>query len=199
MLISDYNITVSPGVYPPSEDTQLLLDCIEICEKEWVLDMGTGTGILAIAAAMKGGIVTAADISKDALECAGENAARNGVKLTTIRSDLFDCIQQSYDVIIFNPPYLPSEHWSKKSMKDRQWDGGGDGSDTVKAFLQHLPDHLSGRCYLLFSSITGSGEVTIQHFIKSKFTFKKLGERKLFFETLYVYELKAMSFDQSHF
>ena len=70
-----------------------------------VLDVGTGTGNIAIALAKFGCDVTASDISKLALRTAAANARRQGIVLRTVRSDLLASIDGRFDLIAFNPPY----------------------------------------------------------------------------------------------
>ncbi len=178
-----------PGVYPPSEDSELLLKTMEILPKESVLDMGTGTGVLGVHAALRGGIVTAVDVSEKALVCTEKNARLNCVQMTTIKSDLFEKISERFDVVLFNPPYLPNESWSKEDIEDKQWDGGRDGSETLRTFIRELPRHLRGRCYLLFSSLTGGGKEVMESLLKKDFISRQLDKKRLFFEILYVYEL----------
>ncbi len=75
-----------------------------------VLDLCTGSGALAVAAARRGvHDVTAVDVSRRALLCARVNARLNGVRVRTCRGDLFAAVGDArYDVIVSNPPYLPS-------------------------------------------------------------------------------------------
>ncbi len=178
-------------VYSPSDDSWLMLSCIEINSGDTILDMGTGSGILGISAALAGGNVTLVDISAQAVRCAEMNARLNNVETRVIQSDLFGEMNEEFDVVIFNPPYLPSEEWSESHGVDRQWDGGGDGSSIIERFLLDLTKFLkpSGRCYLLFSSLTGKGVKTIGNLIRNQYEHRELGRKKLFFEILYVYEL----------
>ena len=192
MLSTAPDIETCSGVYPPSEDSELLLEAVTVHAGETVLDMGTGSGILGIGAALQGGIVSSVDISEMALECAGSNAQRNNVEIRTMRSNLFENVQGTFDVILFNPPYLPAEEWSSPEKGDLQWDGGGDGSETIRRFLSQLGDHLDKRCYLLFSSLSGQGEKDIREAISGRFSYSELVRKKLSFETLYVVELRPL-------
>jgi len=140
MLSSYHDLEISEGVYPPSEDTELLLESMKIHSGERVLDMGTGSGILAIEAARRGGVVTAADISETALECSQKNAERNGVEIQCILSDLFENVNGAFDVILFNPPYLPKEDWSSREKGDRTWDGGGKALRQSGNLFPNCPD-----------------------------------------------------------
>jgi chitin disaccharide deacetylase len=70
-----------------------------------VLDLGTGTGIIAICLAKEGRGVVASDISRGAVRAARANARRHGVALEVLQSDLLDAITGRFDLIVFNPPY----------------------------------------------------------------------------------------------
>ncbi len=75
-----------------------------------VLDLGTGSGILALVAARKGALVTAVDINPAAVEAARENASRNGVAIHALVSDQFDAIDaRKFDLIVVNPPYFEGD------------------------------------------------------------------------------------------
>jgi len=67
------------GVYPPSEDTMLLLDCLEVVDGEDLLEMGCGSGIISLHCAAAGARVTAVDLNPAAVECTIENARKNGM------------------------------------------------------------------------------------------------------------------------
>jgi len=98
------------SVYPPREDSELLLRWLPRLLKpgDRVLDMGTGSGVLAVAAAKLARSVVAADISARAVKAT--RAAGKGMKnLRVVRSDLFSGVTVKFDVILFNPPYLPQD------------------------------------------------------------------------------------------
>ena len=101
-------IKVNCGVYPPSEDSYLLIECIDV-GKEKVLEIGTGTGIIALHAAKNGAVVTTVDKNQKAVKNARGNAEKNGINIDIKQSDLFSSVDGMFDVIIFNPPYLPSD------------------------------------------------------------------------------------------
>ena len=90
------------SIYEPREDSYLLQKLVKLETKttDKVLDMGTGSGIQAKTAYEITKDVTAVDINPECLNI-------NNIK--TIQSDLFNNIQESYDLIIFNPPYLPED------------------------------------------------------------------------------------------
>lgn len=99
------------GVCSAEEDTQILA---RVCAEEapaggHALDVGTGTGYVAIYLARQGLEVEATDVSERALWLAGENIRRNHVSVRLYRSDLFSAVRGDFDVIAFNPPMNPRE------------------------------------------------------------------------------------------
>jgi release factor glutamine methyltransferase len=174
-------------VYPPAEDSFMMKEVIENTglKTEDVLDMGTGSGILAIAAAKKGCSVTAVDINPEAVKRAKEKAEKENVRMDFIVSDLFEKVKGKFDLIIFNAPYVPTEDSEPKTMESMAWDGGPDGLSTVNRFLSSAKDHLKpdGRILLLVSSNTEKPP----HF--KNFKQKVLKKKPYFFERLFVIEL----------
>ncbi len=108
----DVEVRVPPGVFHPGLffSTRILLDYLEtlpVAGKR-VLELGAGSGLIALRCARRGASVTASDISTTAVEAIRANARRNGRELTVIHSDLFAAIpRQAFDLIVINPPYFP--------------------------------------------------------------------------------------------
>ena len=92
------------GVSPVHKDTIRLAEVARAYGKHKVLDMGTGTGYVAIALAKAGSSVDATDINYAAIACAKENAVKNNISVNVFYSDLFEKVTGKYDLIIFNPP-----------------------------------------------------------------------------------------------
>lgn len=144
------------GVYGPREDSELLADAVSRYAFGNMLDLGTGTGIAGITAAMRGCAVTFADINPNAIECAKANASANQVDGKFIVSDMFSGIEGKFDTIAFNPPYLPSGQ-SDGAKGDIALDGGVSGRELIDIFLSGFKEHVSGRyaVLLLESSLNG--------------------------------------------
>ena len=108
----DVNLIILPGVFHPGLffSTRLLvsfLDTIDLSGKS-LLELGAGSGLIAIRTSRRGAVVTATDISGTALRGLRENAARNGADISIIESDLFGNLPgKQFDIIIINPPYYP--------------------------------------------------------------------------------------------
>ncbi|MFH1424152.1 MAG: HemK2/MTQ2 family protein methyltransferase [archaeon] len=141
------------NVYEPREDSFLLAENLGAPQGD-VLDMGTGSGIQGILAAEQAERVVCADINPHAVELAKENAELNGVseKMKFAQSDLFENIKGKFDLIIFNPPYLPKEGETEEWI-DHSWNS----SEVMKKFLAEYRDFLKpgGKCLLVNSSISG--------------------------------------------
>lgn len=163
------NIERCEGVYPPSEDTLLLIEALDekdIISKE-VLEIGTGTGIIAILCAKIGAEkVTATDVKQRAVECAKKNAELNEVKIRVLLGNLFEPIgKEKFDTVIFNPPYLPEDPIYDKYLKDEDkidLIGGKKGIETTLNFIDELPKHLKkhGKAYIVASSLSVIEDIT---------------------------------------
>lgn len=106
-------LSVSPDVLIPREETELVVQCVIDMIKQHdyktAIDICTGSGCIAISLAMEtDAFVEASDISENALAVAKGNAKENGVadKVSFFISDMFENIDQSYDLIVSNPPYV---------------------------------------------------------------------------------------------
>lgn len=111
------------GVTHPHADTVLLSElAADAAAPGRALDLGTGSGYVAIALARRGWTVDAVDISPRALALARRNAARNGVRIDVFASDWFDAVTATYDVIACNPPMREDEtEWSRLLTATLRW------------------------------------------------------------------------------
>lgn len=170
-------------VYKPAEDTLLLLRHAERLVAGDVLEMGTGSGYIAIELSRMPRVrrVVGVDIDPKAVGMAGSNALEAGVSdaVKFLESDLFQNLGDSrFDWILFNPPYLPSEG----VIDELSWAGGGKGGELLMRFLSEAPPHLSpGGCILAVVSSHTNFE-----FEKAgrQYKIEVLEEVSLFFETL---------------
>jgi release factor glutamine methyltransferase len=190
----DLMFDVYEAVYEPAEDSFLFAENLDIRIDDAVLDVGTGCGILAVLAAKKAQRIVAIDINPYAVRCARENALHNRVirKIDFIQTHLFMAfsISATFDVILFNAPYLPSEIGESQSWIGLSWAGGANGREIVDRFIIQAPQFLkeNGRIFLMQSTLTGVQE-TIQGFNQQGFKAVIQAERKLpFFETLTLIE-----------
>lgn len=167
-------------MYEPREDSFLLLKHIKDYANGNVLEIGTGSGILAQEAAKYSNVI-AADIDKKLIKKLQKENKNRGIKF--IFSDLFSNVDGKFNLIIFNPPYFPSG-----KIKDKELDGGAKGTEIIARFLYHAKRYLKekGKILLLCSSLNENIE---ELFMKYEYKFKKIDEQKMFFEKLFIYEL----------
>ena len=167
-------------IYEPREDSYLIEKYVKKLVSGKVLDMGTGSGILAVAAAEKGCDVVAVDIDEECVEF----VRKKGIK--AVVSDLFSSISSKFDWIIFNPPYLPEDVREDEESK-LVTAGGKKGHEIIERFLSEVGDYLNdgGRILIVFSSLSGDIPGIIG---KWGFKYKVLEEKKMFFEKLFVVE-----------
>jgi release factor glutamine methyltransferase len=145
-------------VYPAREDTHLLLGAAldEVKPSDRVLDLGTGSGYIARHIAGRAVFIIATDVNPHACRA----AASFGVGVA--RADLTAGLRGHFDLILFNPPYLPTkpgermDDWLEKAL-----DGGENGRNVIRRLLPDLPRVLApgGRLLLVISELTGEREV----------------------------------------
>ena len=178
--------SVPPQVYAPGDDTFLMVEAIATLSVEGknVLDLGTGTGILGLYCALSNAHVTAADVDELAIRHTADTARLLGVELKLIVSDLFSNIPSHFDLVLFNPPYLPSE-----GVHDGTVDGGFGGRDLIIRFLEELPGHLQkdGSALLLVSSLNSPNTLRDRYY---NFEFSTVAKQALFFEELEVLRVR---------
>lgn len=163
-------------IYEPEEDSYLLNKYVKIYAKGKVLDMGTGSGIQALTALENTPDVLAVDINEECVK---------NLKINVIKSDLFSNVKGKFDLIIFNPPYLPEDMEEPEDSKVITT-GGKDGSEIVVKFLEDAKEHLNenGKILILISSLTGGEELF------KDYKYKLLESENLFFEVISVYLLE---------
>lgn len=185
-------------VYQPEADTYLLLDVAlkEFRSGDRILEIGTGSGYIAagimglIQSQLEGNdessFVVGTDINPHAVRCAREK----GVEV--VRTRLFDGLRGSFDLIVFNPPYLPTldeekiDDWLEYAL-----DGGPDGRAVLSRFAKEVGMVLApgGRVLLLISSLTGE-EAVIENFTKLSYKVEIVTKRRVFDEELIVLRIR---------
>ncbi len=144
-------------VYPAKEDTYLLLPFASVPPGTRVLEVGTGGGLIALAAARAGGRVVATDRNASALSQLRREALREGLPVSPVRTDLARGLGR-FDRVLSNPPYLPWPEGSGEEL-DRgtrlALDGGPDGVRFLARLLSDLPDLLvpGGEAFVLVSTV----------------------------------------------
>ncbi|WP_371749405.1 class I SAM-dependent methyltransferase [Streptomyces sp. NBC_01283] len=154
-----------PGVYAPQDDTGLLARALcreDIGPGTDVLDLGTGSGALAVHAARLGAHVTAVDIAWRAVLTARLNALAARQRITVLRGDLTAAVPgRSYDVVTSNPPYVPSpsRHLPRRGPA-RSWDAGQDGRAVVDRICDAAPRALrpGGVLLMVHSALCGTDD-----------------------------------------
>jgi release factor glutamine methyltransferase len=153
-----------PGVFRPRSDTWLLADALERQPQlrgGAVLDVCTGTGALAVAAALAGArAVTAVDVSRRAVLTARLNARLNRVRVEALRGDLLAAVPgRRFDVIVSNPPYLPGdEELPRASGPARHTEAGASGRVLLDRLIDAAPGHLALGGVLLVTHSSVNGE-----------------------------------------
>ena len=174
-------------IYPPAEDSIFLAEFLRQYlknknKKLKILDMGTGSGIIAETAKKENfKNIVAADINKKAVDFTRKK------QIKAIASDLFSNIKGKFDIITFNPPYLPSHPYDSEIDTT----GGKKGYETIFLFLKQARNHLreKGEILLLFSSLS-KPEAIKKQARKLNYQLRVLSRKKLFFEELFICRLK---------
>jgi release factor glutamine methyltransferase len=159
---------VLPGILRPPSDCRLLIEVMNerrLAEGASVLDVFTGSGALAVAAALAGARdVVAVDVSRRAVVNARLNAALNRVRVRARRGDLFSPVGDArFDLILANPPYIPSESDELPIRGPAlAWDAGRDGRSLLDRLCEAVPSHLApgGRLLLVQSDLAGERATT---------------------------------------
>jgi release factor glutamine methyltransferase len=150
---------VSPAVLIPRPDTELIVElAIErLAPRARLLDMGTGSGAIAVSVAhtRPDALVTALDVSEEALAVARANAATNGAAVRFLRSDWFAALgNEEFDLIASNPPYIASGD-AHLAQGDLRFEPSGaltdfaDGLSALRTIIEGAPAHLVQGGWLL--------------------------------------------------
>jgi release factor glutamine methyltransferase len=136
-------LALHPEVYRPAEDTFLLARAVaaEIRRGDRFLEAGCGAGLVSLVAARAGATATATDLNAHAVALCRHNARENGLDVEAIECDLVPDGAPGFDVVAFNPPYLPTAPDEVvPGPLNLAFDGGLDGNGTVLRFAAKLGD-----------------------------------------------------------
>lgn len=172
-------------IYQPAEDSYFLSEILKKKIKnsnKKFLDMGCGSCIQSktlLSLGVPKQNILAVDINPEAIKKA------KALGVNSKKSNLFENIKEKFDIIIFNPPYLPEDKFD--SLPDTT--GGKKGDEIIKKFLIQAKKHLtkSGKIFLLTSSHTPST------WKKTNLKIKKIATKNLFFEKLFIFEIQHNS------
>jgi release factor glutamine methyltransferase len=192
----DKVFNICKDIYEPAEDSFLFAENLDVQKGAEVIDVGTGSGFLAVIAAENAENVLALDLNPYAIRCSRANSVLNSVesKIDFMQADLLTALnfKAKFDLIFFNAPYLPSEAHEAESWIERSWAGGVNGREVIDRFITQVPTHLKlgGKVLLMQSTLTGVEE-TINNFAARNLCASIKAEQKLpFFETLTLIEAK---------
>jgi release factor glutamine methyltransferase len=178
-------------IYEPAEDSYLLSDTLKISLKNKqktskILDMGSGSGIQAQTCRELGfqNILTA-DINPEAVKLLKSK------NFDAIETNLFSNLKDKFDIIIFNPPYLPEDIQEPKDSR-LITTAGKKGYEIILKFLKQAKIHLNKNSviFIVISNLSNPEELKLK--LKKEnlnYEIKELASKKLFFETLYVWEI----------
>lgn len=164
---------VGPDVLIPRPESELIIEeALERIEKDsrpLIVDVGTGSGCLAIALAREvpGARVIATDVSPKALAVARRNAARHGVRdrVTFVETSFLDGLEEPADLIVSNPPYVPSAAAPGLTPEVRDYEpavavfGGEDGLDGLRSVLEEAAAKLASGGWLIMEFGYGQDEM----------------------------------------
>ena len=173
-----YTLKVDERVLIPRPETEELAAMVVSAAEagQSVLDLCTGSGAIAISVYKeleknnRKVEMTAVDISEEALALAKENAERNGAEIRFVRSDLFTRLRGRYDIIVSNPPYIPTATIDtlQREVKDHEprlaLDGGADGLDIYRRIAQEIGKYLNRGGMLVMEVGEGQAQDVVKLF-----------------------------------
>jgi len=194
--VAGFHLIVRPTVFHPryfitSAFFATFLDGLDLSGKR-VVDVGTGSGILSLAAARAGAIgVTAVDINSNAALTAAENARANGLgdRVKPVCSNLFSAFAPTalFDVIISSPPSFPVE---PRDIADRAWHAGPNYRDIAPLFEQARARLAPGGCFYILLSSDSDLALLSKLIELARFQARLVAKRSLLIESLLIYALQ---------
>jgi len=172
------DLIINPGVLVPRPETETLIECaLSLIDKESeVLDLGTGSGAIALALAQETkATITAVDIQPECVDLCTLNADRLGLHVTVSLSDWFTDISSSFDLIVSNPPYIATNdpHLTNDGLAFEPLvalHGGMDGLESIQTIVKESPAYLRSGGHLLIEHGYDQREQVTSLFEASGFT-----------------------------
>jgi release factor glutamine methyltransferase len=173
-------------MYLPDVDSFLLIDSLKDYSGESALEIGTGTGIVSNFLLKNFKNVVSTDIDYDSvLYCKKQYSS----EITFICCDAATAIVSKFDLIVSNPPYLPNDRFHDKTIH-----GGRTGIEKTIHFIHSSISNLAkyGHMILIVSSLSDIPKLD-RFIFEKKINGKVINKRRIFYETLYVYELSIIN------
>src|SRR5436189_1739522 len=193
--VAGFRLTVRPTVFHPrnfltSEFFANFLSDIDLTANR-VADVGTGSGILALAAARAGAAsVVALDINPNAAKVAAENAHANGLgkPIMAVGSNLLSALSPRplFDVILSSPPSFAGE---PRDVADRAWHAGPSYRDIAMLFVQARERLASGGCMYVLLSSDSDFNLLGNLVSRARFAARVVAQRSILIESMIIYEL----------
>lgn len=183
-------ISVSPRVYPPSEDSYLLLDAIKNIKAKKALEVGCGCGLISMVLARNSIEVFAIDVNKEACMNTLQNSKKNILRgiIHVINSDVATALRGGlrFDLVVSNPPYLPVE---QSAEEDVSW-AAGRGCSFSKKLLENTFPLLSDNGVMLLVQSSLSDLHSLKKLVEEKgFKMEEVSHKKFFFERIIVFKI----------
>lgn len=162
---------VREGVLIPRQDTEILvMEALKVSKDKEILDICSGSGCILLSLLKLGGAKSGlgADISETALLVSRENAKRLGVTAEFIKSDIYSQIDKTYDIIVSNPPYIPTNIIPTLMEEVKEYeptialDGKEDGLYFYREICKGLKDHLNPGGYVFFEIGYDQGKAVME-------------------------------------
>ncbi len=155
-----YRIFINKNVLIPRPETELLVEKIinKNQEVKSILEIGTGSGAIAIALAKNLNLdrIDAIDIFEEALKLARKNAKENSVEINFYQSDIFENIEGKFDIIVSNPPYISGKEYEKFPAEIKNYEpinallASEDGLIFYKKILEKAKEYLTKSGFIYF-------------------------------------------------
>lgn len=185
---------VQPTVFSPinTQSTKVFLDFINKIDlkNKSVLELGCGSGIISILSASKNGIVTATDINEAAIKSLKKMATKQGFKINTIISDLFDKISiKNFDFIFINPPFYPKK---PKDVIEKAW-FCGNNFEYFEQLFEQLPQYLTktSNCFMILSNDCDYNSIN-SIALKNHLLLEKVFKKNTRLEVNYIYKINKI-------